>query len=57
MNEAKDGERAMTEAPLQQIQGRLKQREVPWVAAQVSRDALAVTFTPKDGRGVTVVWD
>ena len=47
----------MTEATLQQIQGRLNQREVPWVATQVSRDDPAVTFTPKDGRGVTVVWD
>jgi hypothetical protein len=28
----------MTEATMQQIQGRLNQREVPWVATQVSRD-------------------
>lgn len=47
----------MTQATLQQIQGRLNQREVPWVATQPSPHDLAVTFTPKDGGGVSVVWD
>ena len=47
----------MTQATLQQIQGRLNQREVPWVAAQVGPNHPAVTFTPKDARGVSVIWD
>jgi hypothetical protein len=47
----------VTQATLQQIQGRLNQREVPWVAAHLSPNDPAVTFTPKDGGGVTVVWD
>jgi hypothetical protein len=42
----REAKRAMTEATLQQIQGRLNQREVPWVATQVSRDDPAVTFNP-----------
>lgn len=46
-----------TELTMEQVQGRLNQREVPWLAAQVSDDDLAVKFTPKDGRGVSVFWD
>lgn len=47
----------MTLATVQEIQGRLNQREVPWLAAQLNPNDPAVTFTPKDGRGVSVVWD
>ncbi len=42
---------------LEQIQGRLNQREIPWRAVPMSGGGSAVTFTPKDGRGVSVVWD
>lgn len=42
---------------LEQIQGRLNQREIPWLATQPSPSDSAVTFTPKDGSGVSVVWD
>jgi hypothetical protein len=47
----------MTQATQQQIQGRLNQREIPWVATQQNPNDPAVTFAPKDFRGVTVVWD
>jgi hypothetical protein len=29
----------------------------PWVATHGSPDDPAVTFTPKDGSGISVVWD
>lgn len=40
---------------MEQIQGRLNQREVPWLATP--SDGLAVMFTPKSGTGVSVFWD
>jgi hypothetical protein len=42
---------------LEQIQGRLNQREVPWQAALVRKGDPAVIFTPKDGSGISVNWD
>lgn len=42
---------------LEQIQGRLNQREVAWRAALVRTGDLAVVFTPKDGSGISVNWD
>lgn len=47
----------MTQATVQEIQGRLNQREIPWVAAQRTAHDPAVTFTPNDGGGVSVIWD
>lgn len=38
------------------IQGRINQREVPWLAT-ASSDDRAVTFRPKDGAAVFAVWD
>ena len=42
---------------LEQIQGRLNQREIPWLATESGQNDAAVTFTPNDRSGVSVVWD
>jgi hypothetical protein len=50
------GEPAMTQETLQPIQEPPESTRGPWVATHGSDDP-AVTFTPKDGSGISVVWD
>jgi hypothetical protein len=42
---------------VEEIQGRLNQREIPWLVSEDSPGDSPVTFRPKDGAGISVVWD
>ena len=46
-----------SELTIEEIQGRLNQREIPWLAEEVSPGDSAVTFKPKDRSAISLGWD